>query len=105
MVFSRRDLLRGLPAAAMGLMLSGCGYALAGRGSFLPDYIRVIGIPMFGNRTPYPTVEQIFTEQVRIEFQRRGQFTVNPDEAGADGIVKGDLTGISAFPVGFTDQQ
>ena len=25
--------------------LSGCGYALAGRGSFLPERIKVIGIP------------------------------------------------------------
>ena len=25
----------------------GCGYALAGRGSFLPDYIQIIAIPLF----------------------------------------------------------
>jgi hypothetical protein len=88
-----------------GLVLSGCGYSLAGRGSFLPDYIRVIGIPMFGNRTPFATLEQMFTEKVRIEFQGRGRYTVNPDEAGADGVVRGALTGITALPVGFTDQQ
>ncbi|SVE39014.1 uncharacterized protein METZ01_LOCUS491868, partial [marine metagenome] len=34
----------------LGVMSSGCGYALAGRGSFLPDYIETIGVPMFGNQ-------------------------------------------------------
>lgn len=102
---SRRQLLGALPAIGAGLALSGCGYSLAGRGSFLPAYIQVIGIPMFANQTPIPTVEQLFTEKVRIEFQGRGRYTVNPDEAGADGVVRGTLTGITAVPVGFTDQQ
>jgi len=31
---------------------SGCGYTLVGRGSFLPDYIKTIGVPTFENRTP-----------------------------------------------------
>ena len=36
-----------------GLALPGCGYSLAGRGSFLPDYLRVVGIPaLVNNSTP-----------------------------------------------------
>ena len=35
------------------LLGSGCGYALAGRGSFLPEYIRVVGIPPIENRTAF----------------------------------------------------
>ena len=50
-----------------------CGYALAGRGSFLPAYIRTIGIPQFTNTTPYYELEQVFTERVRSEFIGRGQ--------------------------------
>ena len=82
-----------------------CGYSLAGRGSFLPDYIRTIGIPLFLNRTPFLTVEQLFTEKVRVEFQSRGRYAVQPTEAGADGVVRGEIIGISAAPVGFTDAQ
>ena len=26
---------------------AGCGYSLAGRGSFLPEYIKRIGVPLF----------------------------------------------------------
>ena len=98
---TRRQMLALLPAVGA----AGCGYTLAGRGSFLPDYIRIIGIPAFGNTTPYQTVEQIFTDKVRVEFQSRGQYTAVPTETGADGIVRGTISGISAVPVAFTDSQ
>ncbi len=52
---TRRQLLGALPVSGGGPGRGVCGYALAGRGSFLPDYIRVLGIPMFGNATPYQT--------------------------------------------------
>lgn len=102
---SRRQVLRALPAAGAGLALAGCGYSLAGRGAFLPAYIRIIGVPTFQNRTPVPTVEHLFTERVRVEFQGRGRYEVRPDEAGVDGIVRGTLTSIGAVPVGFNQQQ
>ena len=53
-MLTRRELLALVPA--MGA--AGCGYTLAGRGSFLPAYIQTIGIPAFGNVTPYATVER-----------------------------------------------
>ena len=104
-MWSRREWLRAAPTLATTIAAAACGYSLAGRGSFLPDYIRTLGIPLFQNRTPYLTVEQLFTEKVRIEFQGRGRYAVQPTEAGADGIVRGDIIGISAAPVGFTAQQ
>jgi hypothetical protein len=100
-MMTRREVLT---LAAAGISAS-CGYALAGRGSFLPAYIQVLGIPLFLNRTPYPTVEQLFTEKVRVEFQSRGRYSVKPTEEGADGIVRGEIMGINAAPVGFTDAQ
>jgi hypothetical protein len=102
---TRRDALRLVPAFAGAIAAVGCGYSLAGRGSFLPAYIRTIGIPLFLNRTPYLTAELMFTEKVRIEFQSRGRYAVQPTEAGADGIVRGEIMAISASPVGFTDAQ
>jgi hypothetical protein len=98
---SRREVLLALTA----LGASACGYSLAGRGSFLPDYIRTIGIPLFENRTPFVTVEQLFTEKVRVEFQSRGRYAVQPTEAGADGIVRGEITAIAAAPAAFGNQQ
>ncbi len=98
---TRRDVLALLPALAA----SGCGYSLAGRGSFLPSYIRAIGIPAFGNTTPYQTVEQIFTDRVRAEFQSRGQYSIVPVDTGVDGVVRGTIVAIGAAPVGFTEAQ
>lgn len=104
-MLTRRTVLRAIPAVVSGLSLAGCGYSLAGRGSFLPEYIRTIGIPLFLNRTGFVTVEQLFTEKVRVEFQSRGRYAVQPTEGGADGVVRGEITGISAAPAGFTDVQ
>jgi hypothetical protein len=101
---TRRDALRVLPIAAAALGVS-CGYALAGRGSFLPDYIRTLGIPMFGNATPYQSVEQVFTQKVRLEFQSSRRYTVVPSDEGVDGIVRGQIESISLVPVSLNDQQ
>lgn len=84
---------------------SGCGYALAGRGSFLPATIRVIAIPQLENRTTYIQVEQLLTEKVRNEFIGRGKYQVVTEPAGADAVLTGTITGINIQPVSFTNQQ
>lgn len=94
-----------LGALAAGVVSTSCGYALAGRGSFLPAYIRLLGIPMFGNATPYQTVEQVFTQKVRLEFQSSRRYTVVPSDEGVDGIVRGEITSITTSPVSLTDAQ
>lgn len=84
---------------------SGCGYALAGRGSFLPDYIMVVGIPQFENRSSFSQVEQILTEKVRSEFIGRGKYNVIPDAPGSDAVLTGEVIGLSAQPVSLNEQQ
>lgn len=102
---TRRESLRALPVMAGAVVGTACGYSLAGRGSFLPDYIRTISIPLFVNRTPYLTAELLFTEKVRVEFQSRGRYSVQPAEAGADAVVRGEILAVSASPVGFNNDQ
>jgi len=104
-VVSRRALLRALPILAAGVGATSCGYALAGRGSFLPDYIKTLGIPMFGNNTPYQSVEQVFTQKVRLEFQSSRRYTVVPSDEGVDGIVRGEIQSIGLQPVSLNDAQ
>jgi hypothetical protein len=82
-----------------------CGYSLAGRGSFLPSYIKVIGVPEFGNQTPYLEVERRFTERVRTEFIGRGRYKVLPQEAGVDAALRGTITGLSIVPMNFNETQ
>ncbi len=87
------------------LTSSGCGYSLAGRGSFLPSYIQAVGIPQLVNRMPFYDVEQILTEKVRSEFIGRGKYRVTPDITGVDAVLSGEVLGIYVQPVGFTEQQ
>lgn len=80
-------------------LISGCGYALAGRGSFLPDYIKVIGVPQFENKTTMFNLDQTVTAQVRQELSGRGsRYRVLPEATG-DAIITGVVTGLSIAPV------
>ena len=97
--------MKKLLAIAMVLTLPGCGYSLAGRGSFLPSYIQIVGIPQLLNRTAFYDVEQILTEKVRAEFIGRGKYRITPDAAGADAVLTGEVLGIYVQPIGFTEQQ
>jgi hypothetical protein len=102
---TRRELLQALPVLAASIAASSCGYALSGKGSFLPSYIHTLGIPMFGNTTPYQTIEQVFTQKVRLEFQSSRRYTVVPSDEGVDGIVRGSIQAISLAPVSLNAQQ
>jgi hypothetical protein len=101
---SRRQALRAgllVPLAAA----TGCGYSLAGRGSFLPSYIRKIGVPMFTNQTPVFDVERRVTERVRAELIGRGRYTVEPSTTGVDAILAGEISSITIQPAAFTERQ
>ena len=92
---------------AATLTASGCGYALAGRGSFLPADIRVVGIPLLENRTQFARVEQQMTEKIRTEFINRGsgKYNIVPTTSGADAVLSGAITSIATQEVGLTGQQ
>lgn len=92
-------------ALLLTLATSGCGYALAGRGSFLPADIRVVGIPQLQNQSTFFNVEQVLTEKIRSEFIGRGKYRVVPDPSGVDAVLTGTVTGISVTPIAFSEQQ
>lgn len=94
----------------VGLLLavtlsSGCGYALSGQGSFLPDYIQTIGVPLFENGTTVFEIEQSLTQQVRSEFIGRGGYRVVAADTGVDALLSGTISGVSITPATFTAQQ
>jgi len=92
----------------VGLLLqTGCGYSLAGRGSFLPAYIKRIGVPTFTNLTSIPDVDRRVTEKVRSELIGRagGKYTVVTETTGVDAILSGDITALTIAPSAFNEQQ
>lgn len=88
----------------VAIMMSGCGYALAGRGSFLPADIRVVGIPLLENRTPIQRIDQAITEKVRTEFISRGKYQIVSGTGGAHAVLSGAILSFVSQPVGL-DQQ
>jgi hypothetical protein len=101
---TRRGAIRGMLAGAVALS-AGCGYSLSGRGSFLPAYIRVIGIPTFTNRTTIFNLETTITEKVRSEFISRGNYQIQTDNANVDAVLTGEVTGVNVAPTAFAGDQ
>ncbi|HKY22675.1 MAG TPA: LptE family protein [Vicinamibacterales bacterium] len=99
----RTGLLAGVLVAAVAS--SGCGYALAGRGNFLPNYIRTIGIPTFQNHTSYFALAELVTDKVRTEFIGRGNYKIVPEATGADAVLVGAVTNVSIVPTSISAEQ
>jgi hypothetical protein len=97
----RRRLLLGafgVLCAGSALMSAGCGYSLSGRGSFLPSYIKTIGIPNFTNRTNVFNIETQVTQKVRSEFIGRGKYQIVPDATGVDAVLTGEIVSATVTP-------
>lgn len=105
----RRDFLRVALVVAFGTFVvgssAGCGYSLAGRGSFLPESIKTIGVPLFTNSSQVFEIERRLTERVRSEFIGRGKYRVLPDTAGADAVLTGEITSVTLTPSSFNEEQ
>jgi hypothetical protein len=95
-----RRLLLGFVTIAW-LAWPACGYSLAGRGNFLPAYIKTIGIPPFVNHSSVPNIDQILTESTVQEFISRGR-QVRPDTTGVDAIVTATVVSVATTPLAFT---
>ena len=103
---------RGLRVSALSVLCSlcvlvaGCGYSLAGRGSFLPANIRTIGVPVFTNHTTVFNLETLLTQDVRSEFIGRGRYRILPEAgSGVDAVLAGEVTTVSIRPASLNTQQ
>jgi outer membrane lipopolysaccharide assembly protein LptE/RlpB len=81
--------------------LSGCGYALVGRGSTLPETVRVIRFETLANETSRVAVEQRVSREIARELSTRGRFEVRADSQGADAELFGAVTQFDLYPVAF----
>jgi len=97
----KKTVVACLALIAMALS-SGCGYALAGRGSFLPDYIKIVGVPNFTNKTTVFEIERVLTDRVRTEFGNRGRYRVQPDINNVDAILTGTIISVAFANTAYT---
>lgn len=101
---ARRSLAHALILVAL-VLSSACGYSLAGRGSFLPAHIKVIGVPLFTNNTSVFDAERRITERVRSELSGRGRYRVETSAEGADALLTGEISSINIVPAAFNEQR
>ena len=99
---SRRLALAALGVAA--LAAGRCGYALVGKGSSLPDSIRVVQFTTLENMTQRVQLEQRFSAEIARELASRGRFSVQSGAAGADASLTGAVLAFNLFPVAFDNQ-
>jgi Lipopolysaccharide-assembly len=86
------------------VLANGCGYSLVGKGSSLPESIRVIQFTTLENRTQRVQVEQRFSEAIARELASRGRFKVQAGVDGADAELSGTVLAFDLYPVAFDSQ-
>lgn len=90
-----------LLAAVMPL---GCGYALVGRGTNIPDNIKSVYIAPLENSTRRSEVEQILTRAIAEELVTRKRFTLVNEAPQANAVLSGKVVGFDTTPLTFDDQ-
>ena len=87
--------------ALVSLLLTGCGYHVAGKSSTLPKSIHVIAVPALENKTTVYRIEQRLTNATVHEFLAKTQYRIVPDPANADAVLRGKVLSIEAVPLLF----
>src|SRR4051794_25211390 len=92
-------IMRALAVTSILWLLSGCGYALVGRGKTLDPKIHTFQIPAFVNKTTRVELEQRVTQAVADEFVSRGRLKLVTTPADADIVLRGSIDSFGIFPV------
>src|SRR3990170_4632106 len=93
-----------IPALLCSLLLSACGYQMAGTGSHLTAGMKSLSIPVFENKTMEPIIEEELTLAVVREFLKDGRIVV-VDSSKADMILKGSVVSYKETPLSFDASQ
>ncbi len=86
---------------SVAMILSSCGYRVAGTASRLPPGLKVIAVPALENRTNQYRVEQRMTRAVAREFLARTKYRIVSTEESADAVLHGEITSVESSPVVF----
>ena len=86
---------------AFCILLSGCGYHVAGQGNRLSPDIKTIAIPILVNKSPRFKIEQTLSGAITREFIERTKFKITPDPAHADAVLHGTVTDVRSGVVAF----
>ena len=83
------------------LMISGCGYHVAGHSSTLPKSIHVIAIPPLENKTTSYRLEQKLTAATVHQFLAKTSYRVVSNPEDGDAVLRGKVLSLEAVPLLF----
>ncbi|MBM3782816.1 MAG: hypothetical protein FJW30_00575 [Acidobacteria bacterium] len=88
-------------AAALCLLLGGCGYHVGGKADLLPKSVQTIAVANFGNLSARYKLPDKLAEAITREFITRTRYQVISDRTQADAVLSGAVTNYVAFPTIF----
>lgn len=94
-------MIRLTNVAAACLLLSGCGYHIAGRADLLPKEVRTIAVPAFHNSTARYKLGDRLPAAITREFITRTRYQIVSTPEQADATLQGTLISYQAFPAIF----
>ncbi len=99
-IFSRSAKVLAVLFLCLGFLE--CGYRLRGTGSFLPDYIKKINVPLFKNLTTRFELDLKLTQAVINELVARGKVEVTSAAENADAVLNGEIMDFRVNPIAFS---
>lgn len=83
------------------LLVSSCGYHVAGKGDLVPKNIQTIAIPPFGNATLRYRLTDKLPQALSQEFIARTRYKIIADPNLADAVLKGTVVNFVTYPILF----
>ncbi|MGH9467296.1 MAG: LPS assembly lipoprotein LptE [Terriglobales bacterium] len=85
----------------LAALTAGCGYHVLDSGGAIPASARVIAVLPFTNSTRQPGLSQALSAAVAQELESRAHYRVQPELAGSDAAIHGDLRNVTINPITF----
>jgi hypothetical protein len=86
-----------LPVCLLAIILSGCGYHVAGKADLIPKNIKTIAIPAFTTNQARPKLTRLLATNIAQEFISRTKYNIVADPNQADAVLKGSLSNFVVY--------
>ena len=96
--FSFASICVHLRPIVFSVVLSSCGYHIAGKGDLVPKTVHTIAIPAFSNITTRYKLTDHLPEAISREFITRTHYQIVNDPNQADAVLRGSIINYVAYP-------
>jgi len=90
--------LPGIALVLAAMLLTSCGYHVAGQASLVPKTVHTVAIPAFANVTVRYKLSDILPQAISRELISRTRYQIVQDPSQADAVLRGSVIGYAAYP-------